>query len=166
MLAPFRALSYVVQHVGAAITAWISQQQAQAAVWTTEHGADEVSKALRNSMRFTVVLPFASAATRDTGQLFLMLNQAVYQFVNVYLFILFLRYVVYSSLLSSSAVHLWPVRKVYTLLMHVVMVIVLSIGGLVSLSFVWQGSSVWPCFLPCLLPAGCDIQSGRNVQIF
>jgi hypothetical protein len=71
---------------------WISQQQAQTAEWAAKQGMQDVMKALRNSRRLSMILPFASvAATRDTGQLFLMLNQAVYQFVNVYLFILFLR---------------------------------------------------------------------------
>lgn len=52
-----------------------------------------MKQSIRNASRSAVILPFAAAiaAQRNSFQLFVLLNKAVYQFVNVYLLVLFVR---------------------------------------------------------------------------
>lgn len=81
------------QAAGLAVLAWFAHQQAAAAVFLEAQGQDVAREALRKTMRYAAVLPLAALNTtvRDSSGLFQLLNLAVYRFVNVYLFILFVR---------------------------------------------------------------------------
>jgi hypothetical protein len=77
----------------AAFTAWAAQRHVDLATAAAEAGTVDLREVLRNARRNAIIIPFASAAVgaRDASQLFLLLNQAVYQFVNLYLLMLFMR---------------------------------------------------------------------------
>lgn len=81
------------QAAGLAVLAWFAHQQAAAAAFLEAQGQDAAREALRKTMRYAAVLPLAALNTtvRDSSGLFQLLNLAVYRFVNVYLFILFVR---------------------------------------------------------------------------
>ena len=73
---------------------WLRKQQAIVQQVAKEQAA---SVGWRSAIRFAAVAAGAAmrdgkiVATKSSGDLFLLLNKAVYQFVNVYLLILFLR---------------------------------------------------------------------------
>jgi hypothetical protein len=77
----------------AAFAAWAAQRHVHLATAAAEAGTVDLRQVLRNARRNAIIIPFASAAVgaRDASQLFLLLNQAVYQFVNLYLLMLFMR---------------------------------------------------------------------------
>jgi hypothetical protein len=60
---------------------WIAAGNAQA----------DVMGIVKTAKRSALIIPFASAGAKGPSELFIMLNQAVYHFVNLYLLFLFIR---------------------------------------------------------------------------
>jgi hypothetical protein len=87
------SVSQVATLLAASFVKYVARQRRLVVAWTAEHGQDTVKQSIRNASRSAVILPFAAAITaqRNSMQLFVLLNKAVYQFVNVYLLVLFLR---------------------------------------------------------------------------
>lgn len=80
--------------IAVAIPAWLLLKRSQFQQWTADGEAKaDAMGILRNVRRSVLVIPFASAVTGAKGpsELFIMLNQAVYHFVNLYLLFLFIR---------------------------------------------------------------------------
>lgn len=67
----------------------------------------EMSGVFKTAHSSALVFPFASAVVGAKGpsELFIMLNQAVYHFVNLYLLFLFIRYG------SAALVHPFPIHN-------------------------------------------------------
>lgn len=90
------ARSFMHNIIAVAIPAWLALKRIQFQQWVAdgEAKADTVGM-LHNLKRSVLVIPFASAVTGAKGpsELFIMLNQAVYHFVNLYLLFLFIRWV-------------------------------------------------------------------------
>jgi hypothetical protein len=83
------------QLIAVAVPAWLALKVSQFHQWVAEGEAKaDAMGILRNVKRTVLVIPFASAVTGAKGpsELFIMLNQAVYHFVNLYLLFLFIRY--------------------------------------------------------------------------
>ena len=80
--------------IAVAIPAWLLLKRSQFQQWAADGEAKaDAMGVLRNVRRSVLVIPFASAVTGAKGpsELFIMLNQAVYHFVNLYLLFLFIR---------------------------------------------------------------------------
>lgn len=80
--------------ISVAIPAWMALKRSQFQQWVADGEAKaDAMGILRNVKRSVLVIPFASAVTGAKGpsELFIMLNQAVYHFVNLYLLFLFIR---------------------------------------------------------------------------
>lgn len=76
------------------IPAWFALKRSEFQQWASDGEAKaDAMGILRNVKRSALVIPFASAAAGAKGpsELFIMLNQAVYHFVNLYLLFLFVR---------------------------------------------------------------------------
>jgi hypothetical protein len=77
------------------IPEWLALKVSQFRQWVAKGQAQaDAMGILKNVKRTALVIPFASAVTGAKGpsELFIMLNQAVYHFVNLYLLFLFIRY--------------------------------------------------------------------------
>lgn len=88
------ARSFMHHIIAVAIPAWLALKRSQFNRWVAEGEAKaDAMGILRNAKRTALIIPFASAVTGAKGpsELFIMLNQAVYHFVNLYLLFLFIR---------------------------------------------------------------------------
>lgn len=77
-----------------AIPAWLTARHAAALKWIADGRAQkDMNGAFKTAHSSVLVFPFASAVVGAKGpsELFIMLNQAVYHFVNLYLLFLFIR---------------------------------------------------------------------------
>ena len=88
------ARNFMHNIIAVAIPAWLALKRSQLQQWAADGEAKaDAMGILRNVKRSILVIPFASAVTGAKGpsELFIMLNQAVYHFVNLYLLFLFIR---------------------------------------------------------------------------